>query len=204
MISTLGQGFLLGLAYAMPIGAQNLYVINSASRGNMDNAMRTALIFAIMDISLGVACILGVGHLIQTHSMLRLLIGSVGAGFLLFIGYGLLRKSAPSADSAKPSVVGSLWKAAFLLTWCNPHALIDGSVLLGGYQSALTSAEILLFAGGLALASSTWFISLSAVVNRFKASITPKSVTIINRICGIAMVIFGIRLMLSMVAGINV
>lgn len=201
MIATLGQGFLLGLAYAMPIGAQNLYVINSASRGNMDNAMRTALIFALMDISLGIACILGVGHLIQTHSMLRLLIGSVGSGFLLFIGYGLLRKSTPAGDSAKPSVVGSLWKAAFLLTWCNPHALIDGSVLLGGYQSALSSAEVTLFAGGLALASSTWFISLSTVVNRFKAAITPGSITIINRICGVAMVAFGIRLALSMVAG---
>jgi len=109
MIETLGQGFLLGLAYAMPIGAQNLYVINSASRGNMDNAMRTALIFATMDISLGIACILGVGHLVQTHSMIRLLVGSLGAGFLLFIGYGLIRKSAPVADSAKPSVIGSLW-----------------------------------------------------------------------------------------------
>ena len=201
MIATLGQGFLLGLAYAMPIGAQNLYVINSASRGNMDNAMRTALIFAFMDISLGIACILGVGHLIQTHAMLRLAIGSVGSGFLLFIGYGLLRKTAPAADSTKPSVVGSLWKAAFLLTWCNPHALIDGSVLLGGYQSALSAAEVTLFAGGLALASSTWFISLSTVVNRFKKSITPNSITIINRICGIAMVAFGLRLAISMVAG---
>ena len=201
MIETLGQGFLLGLAYAMPIGAQNLYVINSASRGNMDNAMRTALIFATMDISLGIACILGVGHLVQTHSMIRLLVGSLGAGFLLFIGYGLIRKSTPVADSAKPSVIGSLWKAAFLLTWCNPHALIDGSVLLGGYQSALTSAEVTLFAGGLALASSTWFISLSTVVNRFKAAITPKSITVINRICGLAMVVFGIRLALSMAGG---
>ena len=201
MIATLGQGFLLGLAYAMPIGAQNLYVINSASRGNMDNAMRTALIFAFMDISLGIACILGVGHLIQTHAMLRLAVGSIGSGFLLFIGYGLLRKTAPAADSAKPSVVRSLWKAAFLLTWCNPHALIDGSVLLGGYQSALSAAEVTLFASGLALASSTWFISLSTVANRFKTSITPNSITIINRICGVAMVAFGLRLAITMVAG---
>jgi len=201
MIATLGQGFLLGLAYAMPIGAQNLYVINSASRGNMNNAMRTAMIFALMDISFGIACILGVGHLIQTHEMLRLVIGSVGSGFLLFIGYGLLRKSAPKADSTKTSVVGSLWKAAFLLTWCNPHALIDGSVLLGGYQSALSAAEVTLFAGGLALASSTWFISLSTVVNRFKTSITPNRITIINRICGVAMVAFGIHLAFTMLAG---
>jgi L-lysine exporter family protein LysE/ArgO len=198
MISILGQGFLLGLAYAMPIGAQNLFVINSASRGNMDNALRTALIFAAMDISLGIACILGVGQLIQSHDVARLMIGSVGSGFLLYIGFGLLRKKEQSLDTAKTSVVGSLWKAAFLLTWCNPHALIDGSVLLGGYQTALSSAEVYFFAFGLALASSTWFISLSTVVNRFRSAITPKSLGIINRVCGAAMLVFGIRLALIM------
>ena len=201
MIEAVGQGFLLGLAYAMPIGTQNLYVINSAARGTMNSALRVAIIFALMDISLGIACILGVGHLIQSHSVARLLAGSVGSGFLLFVGYGLLRKSASPVDSATPSAIGSLWKAAFLLTWCNPHALIDGSVLLGGYQSALSGAEVALFACGLAIASSTWFLSLSTMVNRFKASITPKSITIINRICGIAMVGFGLRLAFSMVAG---
>ena len=88
MISILGQGFVLGLAYAMPIGAQNLFVINSASRGNMNNALRTALIFAAMDISLGVACILGVGSLIQSHDLVRVAIGALGSGFLVYIGYG--------------------------------------------------------------------------------------------------------------------
>lgn len=198
MISILGQGFVLGLAYAMPIGAQNLFVINSASRGNMNNALRTALIFAAMDISLGVACILGVGSLIQSHDLVRVAIGALGSGFLVYIGYGLLRKKVQALDSSKASVVGSLWKAAFLLTWCNPHALIDGSVLLGGYQSALSSTEVYIFAGGLALASSTWFISLSTIVNRFRTSLTPKSLGVINRVCGIAMLVFGIRLALTM------
>ena len=197
MMSILGQGFLLGLAYAMPIGAQNLFVIDSASRGNMNNALRTALIFAAMDISLGIACILGVGHLIQTHDMLRVVIGSVGSGFLVYIGYGLLRKKALPRETTKTSVIGSLWKAAFLLTWCNPHALIDGSVLLGGYQSALTSAEVYIFAIGLALASSTWFISLSTVVNRFRSALTPAKLGVINRVCGAAMLVFGIRLALT-------
>lgn len=201
MIATVGQGFLLGLAYAMPIGAQNLYVINSASRSNMDQAVRTALIFALMDISLGIACILGVGQVIQTHSMVQMAIGSVGAGFLLFVGYKLFVRPVPTVESQKPSVVGSIWKAAFLLTWCNPHAFIDGSVLLGAYQSTLSGSEVTLFAAGLALASSTWFISLSTVVNRFRESITPKIFGIINRLCGAAMVVFGLRLAISMVAG---
>lgn len=201
MIDSIGQGFLLGLAYAMPIGAQNLYVINSASRGNLDHAMKTAIIFALMDISLGIACILGVGHLIQTHEIVRLVIGSMGAGFLLYVGYGLIRKSISTQNSSIHSVAGSLWKAAFLLTWCNPHALIDGSVLLGGYQSSLGSTEVIFFALGLALASSTWFISISTVVNRFREIMTPVQFSLINKICGTAMVIFGIRLAYTIVTG---
>ena len=199
MIATVTQGFLLGLAYAMPIGSQNLYVINAASRSSMSQAMRTALIFAVMDISLGVACILGVGHVIQSHELTRLAIGSVGAGFLMYIGYTLLRRSSPSVDTTKPSVIGSLWKAAFLLTWCNPHALIDGSVLLGGYQSVMTGAETALFSVGLAIASSTWFISLSALVNHLKSSLNVRAFGVINRLCGLTMIGFGIKLAVTMI-----
>jgi len=197
MISTLGQGFALGLAYAAPIGAQNLFVIDSASRGNMRNALRTALIFATMDISLGIACIVGIGQLIQSHDLARLAIGAVGSAFLFFIGYKLISKRAEAAGSSAASFAGSLWKAAFLLTWCNPHALIDGSVLLGGYQSSMSSTGIYVFALGLALASTTWFLSLSTIVNYFKSVVTSKVMTIINRICGAVMVVFGARLALS-------
>lgn len=201
MISTLGQGFALGLAYAAPIGAQNLFVIDSASRGDMRQALRTALIFATMDISLGIACIVGVGQLIQSHDLVRLAIGAVGSGFLLFIGYKLLMKKAEPSEGGAMAFAGSLWKAAFLLTWCNPHALIDGSVLLGGYQSSMSSAGIYVFALGLALASATWFLSLSTIVNYFRSVVTSKVMTNINRICGAVMVVFGVRLALS-VAGV--
>lgn len=200
MISTLSEGFLLGLAYAMPIGTQNLFVINSAARGTMPQAVRTAMIFAFMDISLGIACILGVGNLIQSHDMAKPVIGSIGAGFLLYIGYRLLTKKADVADSQAPSAFGSLWKAAFLLTWCNPHALIDGSVLLGGYQSALSQSDTYIFSIGLALASSTWFFSLSTIVNRFNSHFTPRGIGWINRVCGMTMIVFGIKLALSVTA----
>jgi L-lysine exporter family protein LysE/ArgO len=200
MIATITQGFILGLAYAMPIGSQNLYVINAASRSTLTQAMRTALIFAIMDISLGVACILGVGQVIQKHELTRLLIGSVGAGFLLYIGYTLIRRSSQSVDTQKPSMLGSLWKASFLLTWCNPHALIDGSVLLGGYQSAMSGTETALFSVGLAVASSTWFISLSALVSHLKSSLNGRIFSIINRLCGTTMIGFGMKLAITMIA----
>lgn len=111
------QGFVLGLAYAMPIGAQNLFVINSSSRGTLGMALRTAMIFAIMDISLGVACILGVGQIVQSHDLVKLLIAIIGAIFLGVLGYRLVTSRLPkTSELATPLVASSMWKAAFILT----------------------------------------------------------------------------------------
>ncbi len=200
MISILAQGFTLGLAYAMPIGAQNLFVINSASQGTMKDSLKTALIFAAMDISLGIACIVGVGQAIQSHDLVRLAVGGIGSAFLLFIGYKLLVRKVSSNTEHVPTFERSVWKSAFLLTWCNPHAIIDGSVLLGGYQSSFSLLETYFFASGLALASSAWFLSISIMVNRFKTSVTNRMMTNINRLCGVAMIIFGVRLAISLVS----
>ena len=189
----------MGLAYAMPIGAQNIYVINSASRGTRQHAIKTALIFATMDISLGIACIIGVGQAIQSHAIVRDVLGAIGAGFLIFLGYKLSRKQANVQTDTSLSMSGSLWKAAMLLTWCNPHALIDGSILLGGYQASLSIMETYVFACGLAIASATWFLSLTTVVNRFHSMFTCRTLTLINRMCGVAMIGFGAKLALSLV-----
>lgn len=198
MISTLTQGFAVGLAYVMPIGAQNLYVINSAAKGSTKHALATALIFAAMDISLGIACIIGIGQLIQSHLLIRFAIGILGAAFLLSMGYKLAFQQTSTAASPSSALPQSILKAAFLLTWCNPHALIDGSVLLGGYQSSLTIHETYLFAAGVSLASASWFISISTIVNKFRSVITQRFMTIVNRICGLTLIIFGVRLAFSL------
>lgn len=198
MISTLTQGFAVGLAYVMPIGAQNLYVINSAAKGSTKHALATALIFAAMDISLGIACIIGIGQVIQNHQLIRFAIGLLGAAFLLFIGYKLVFRQTNANAEPTHALPQSIWKNAFVLTWCNPHALIDGSVLLGGYQSSLTIHDTYLFAAGVSLASATWFISISTIVNKFRSVITQRFMTIVNRLCGLTLMIFGARLALSL------
>lgn len=61
------QGHSLGLAYVAPIGMQNLFVINSAMSQKLRRAIVTALIVIFWDISLALACFLGVGALIENN-----------------------------------------------------------------------------------------------------------------------------------------
>jgi L-lysine exporter family protein LysE/ArgO len=204
MMATMTQGFLLGLAYVMPIGAQNIYVINSASRAPSSRAaLRMALAFAVMDVSLGIACIIGIGTAVQENSVIRFTIGAIGAIFLLYMGGVLLKKRSEDFDYKNTLLVGSLWKTAFLLTWCNPHALIDGSILLGGYQSSLTPSETYLFCIGLALSSTSWFISVTTIASKFRDLLTPKLLSTINRLCGLALITFSIKLTFCLIGDLQ-
>ena len=65
------QGLTMGLAYVAPIGLQNLFVINSALTQKRSRVYITALIVIFWDISLGVACFLGAGALMQALPWLQ-------------------------------------------------------------------------------------------------------------------------------------
>ena len=81
------QGLTMGLAYVAPIGLQNLFVINSALTQKRSQVYITALIVILWDVSLGVACFLGAGALMQAMPWLQKNIshsGKVSNDFSLF------------------------------------------------------------------------------------------------------------------------
>lgn len=194
MMSLVVQGYVLGLAYAMPIGAQNLFVINSAARQSKWEAIRTALIVAAMDVSLGVACVLGVGQLIRDVHGLEAVMGLVGGAFMIWLGLSLIVRKVDALHRPETTIGASVLRTAFVLTWLNPHALVDGSILLGGFQTTLSQGDIVFFIAGMSLASVSWFLSLTAIVNRFRDALSPSTMGRINWVCGAVLLLFGIKL----------
>ena len=84
-------GFMLGLAYAAPIGAQNLFVINSASQQPLPRAYLTASCVALHDIALAAVCFWGMGLVVNTHPFIRVALLAFGAVFLLRLGISSIR-----------------------------------------------------------------------------------------------------------------
>ena len=126
------QGLTMGLAYVAPIGLQNLFVINTALTQKRSRAYLTALIVIFFDVTLGLACFLGAGALMQALPWLQKVILAAGSAIVIYIGIGLLRAKA-SLQGGKDVDV-PLWKAAVtacVVTWFNPQALIDGTMMLG-------------------------------------------------------------------------
>lgn len=194
------QGLLLGLAYVAPIGMQNLFVINSAMNRNLVRTIATALIVIFWDISLGLACFLGAGALMETLPWLQKIILGCGGLLVIYIGVGLLRSKADlngGKDVNKP-----VWKfvcSAFIVTWLNPQALIDGTLMLGAFRASLPVGCNLYFITGFALASFIWFNCLAIIVHILGSKINGGILVWLNRICGTVILLYGIKLLYSLV-----
>lgn len=189
------QGFLLGLAYVAPIGMQNMFVINTAATKTRLKAYQVALTTIFFDIALAVACFFGVGLLIDKIELLKYFIMVAGSVAVVYIGISLLR-STPSLDESvdinKP-YIQILW-TCFVVTWLNPQAIIDGSLLLGGFRASLPIDSSSLFIMGVCLASATWFLGLATVVGSAKKVINERVLKWINLVCGSVIVLYGIKL----------
>ena len=88
------QGLLFGLAYVMPIGIQNMYVINSAMQRNVKIICLTTIFVIIFDISLAISCYLGIGILLDKYQFLRDFVMFIGAMVIFYIAFDLWRTNS--------------------------------------------------------------------------------------------------------------
>ncbi|WP_300264458.1 LysE family transporter [uncultured Cloacibacillus sp.] len=160
------QGLTLGLAYVAPIGVQNLFVINSAMTQSRRRALLTALIVIFFDVTLALFCFFGVGAAIQKYEKLQMFILGAGGVVVIKIGLGLLREKAREIGEARaPAPLGRTALSACVVTWFNPQALIDGTMMLGAFYVTLPPGQSSAFIAGVACASASWFTGLSLAVS---------------------------------------
>lgn len=217
------QGLTLGLAYVAPIGMQNLFVINAALRKPRRRALLTALIVLFFDITLSLSCFFGIGQLMQHHEWLRLGVLAIGGLLVLRIGAGLLFTKSDQQDTAghqsqgssngKTNTVADSIAARFggnnellrtvitagVVTWFNPQAIIDGTLMLGAFSATLTSSQSTPFITGVEAASALWFFGLTTLISAFSNKISHKASDAMNRVCGIVVVAYGVKLLVDFV-----
>mgnify|MGYP003275619149 FL=1 len=192
------QGFLMGLAYVAPIGVQNLFVINSAITQKRSKALLIALIVIFFDITLAFACFFGIGLLIDKLEWLKLIILLVGSLVIIYIGQGLLRsKSELKKNDNMDIPILKAITSACVVTWFNPQAIIDGTMVLGACRATLSSEAELYFILGVTSASFCWFMGLSIFISLFSHKFNNKVLRVINIVCGIVIIFYGLKLLLN-------
>lgn len=192
------QGLTMGLAYVAPIGLQNLFVIKTALTKSLRQSILTAFIIVFFDITLALACFCGVGVLMARLPILEMCILLIGSLVVIYIGVGLLRKEA--ACQTNTAIVSSLRQTiitACVVTWFNPQAIIDGTMMLGAFKATLTDQDSPIFLAGVMSASGLWFILLTILIACFKDKITPALFRGINIVCGTVIILYGLKLFWS-------
>ena len=191
------QGLTMGLAYVAPIGLQNLFVINTALTQPRSRVYATAFIVIFFDVTLGLACFFGIGAVMSASPLLEMIVLAIGSLIVIWIGVGLVRSKEESLDKGKDVNIPivKVITTACVVTWFNPQALIDGSMMLGAFRATLPEGTDFFFVGGFASASIIWFLTVSTVISLFSAKFTPKTLRIINIICGIVVIFYGLKLL---------
>ena len=199
MITYLLQGLLFGIAYVAPIGTQNLYVINTAMQKSKLETCKVALITVLFDISLAISCFLGIGILVQKYFALKLIILLLGCIIITYIGTRLIRSSSQiSNDKIKDNSLTKIIVSCFAVTWLNPQAIIDGSLLLGGFNASLPSEMAKYFIAGVCIASFIWFNGLAVFITKFRNKFN-SIIKWINLICGTVLIFYGLKLGVSFI-----
>ncbi|MEE1475671.1 LysE/ArgO family amino acid transporter [Fusobacterium sp.] len=191
------QGITMGLAYVAPIGLQNLFVINTALTQKRSRAYLTALIVIFFDVTLALAlaCFFGVGTIMEKSKLLELAILLVGSIIVIWIGIGLLRSKGSMESSTDVNVpILKVITTACVVTWFNPQAIIDGSMMLGAFRASLPKEEGLKFIAGVTSASCLWFTGITTFISVFSSKFTDKILRGINIVCGAVIVFYGLKL----------
>lgn len=194
------QGLTMGLAYVAPIGLQNLFVINTALTQPKRRVYLTALIVIFFDVTLGMACFFGVGAIMTAFPLLEKAILLIGSVIVIWIGQGLVRAHDTMDTSTKVDIpILKVISTACVVTWFNPQALIDGTMMLGAFKATLPDGMDFFFVGGFASASVLWFTGISTIISLFSAKFTDKTLRIINVICGAVIIFYGFKLLWSFI-----
>lgn len=192
------QGLLIGLAYVAPIGMQNLFVINSALTQPRRRAMLIALIVIFFDIGLAFACYFGVAALVERFLWLQLAMLLAGGGVVIWIGVGLLREKPDMERQVDMNLpLPQIAAKAFVVTWINPQALIDGAMLFGSFRAGHPGADGVQLILGSATASVLWFSGVTFFISCFSARFHQRILRWINIACGCVIIFYGAKLILQ-------
>ncbi len=191
-MTTFGGGLVLGLALIIPIGAQNVFVINQSIAVGMPRALVAVAAAGVCDTILIVAGAAGFSAILIGVPGLRPLLLLAGALFLLYLGVRSLRAYASDNDATAHeslSFRGVATRTASV-SLLNPHAILDTVGVLGVAIAAQESTQRALFATGTLTASWVWFLALALTASTARRFLTAQGRMWVDRISGLILLAF--------------
>ena len=196
------RGILVGFAFVAPIGMQNIYMFNNALSNKMSKALLYNFLVWFCDALFSFAAFYGIGALISANEIVKIIVMLVGGALTSYIGFNIIRSAKQTAigsDSKKQTLKQALM-TALIVSWGNPQAMIDGTMMLGASRATLTFEQSILFITGVVTASFIWDHGITIGFNLLRDKLPKKFLLAINLISGIIVAIYALTMVLPAVA----
>ncbi|PGL71554.1 LysE family transporter [Bacillus sp. AFS055030] len=189
------KGLLIGLSIAAPVGPIGVLCIRrTLAYGRMVglvSGLGAATADGIYGLIAGFGLTVITNFLIGQHFWIQL----IGGFFLCYLGVKTLisKASFTQSDTQKKNMFNAFLSVLFL-TLTNPMTILSFIAIFAGLGisssgSNIVSSVILVL--GVFCGSSLWWVILSTGVGLFRTRINNRSLTVINRLSGIIILIFG-------------
>jgi len=199
-ILLLGKGVAAGMVLSAPLGPVALLCVRrSLLYGHMAGLV-SGLGAAVADVLYACVAAFGLTVISEWLERNRIVIDLGGGSLLLLLGIYLLVKrpkprGEPSARQMEPMDAPHAFAATFALTLSNPITLVTFLVLFNYLRAGDLGDRpgmAALLVGGVFAGSMLWWLSLSFGGARFGAGLTGKGERVLNRICAVVMIGFGL------------
>ncbi|MBF1760871.1 LysE family transporter, partial [Veillonella sp.] len=125
------QGLLVGLATFAPVGMQNLFIINTALVQPVRRIILTLAILALFDMSLSAAAFYGIGAVLEMWPIMKLIVILFGSLLIIYMGSNIFRTEPDVRNLNTHIPIRKLIMSAIAVSWGNPQAVLDATMLLG-------------------------------------------------------------------------
>lgn len=199
------RGILVGFAFVAPIGMQNIYIFNNALSNKMSKALLYNFLVWFCDALFSFAAFYGIGTLISANEIVKIIVMIIGGALTSYIGFNIIRSAKQTAigsDQKKQTLKQALM-TALIVSWGNPQAMIDGTMMLGASRATLTFEQSILFITGVVTASFIWDHGITIGFNLLRDKLPKKFLLAINLISGIIVAIYGLYLILTGITEIH-
>jgi L-lysine exporter family protein LysE/ArgO len=185
------HGFLLAFGLILPLGVQNVFVLNQgATQPTYWRALPVVLTASLCDAFLVLLSVTGVSVLVLQFAAVRYLLLVAGTVFLLYMGFVTWRSAGNAAETPveerKPLAGKQQVLFAVSVSLLNPHALLDTVGVIGTSSLQYAGADRVWFTAACILVSAIWFCALAGV-GHFVGRLNPKLLPLLSRISAVVM-----------------
>ncbi|WP_371373558.1 LysE family translocator [Sporomusa aerivorans] len=187
---------LSGFFLAAPIGPVNLICIRNTLTYGYITGLTVGLGAALADTLYGYAVAAGLSFITDFISRYHLAFRWGGGIFIIYLGLRTLC-SAPQdlGPEQKPPNLYKLFAGIFFLTLTNPITIFAFIAVFSSLGIAVLITDFFttcLAAIGVFTGSALWWLTLTGIVHLFYNKVTPVTLSRINKIAGIIIILLGI------------